>query len=265
MIEPKFVEMMNMELDGVLPEPDRVKLREYLSSDPQATDYFEGLRAALSAVDAVGQVEPPDGLNERIIEAVPFTRHHTETPRRGFSSWRQNWFSPPRLRYAAVGAFGIVLGGFLYSAVNYDSRQGSGELKITDFVGSMTQITTSDGFRQTGVFDVELDRVKGSVTLHESQEVLLAEVALDADGEIDWVIEYDANNVTLDGYRSFKHGAPEVLVGNAQLRVHQKGDSHYLVYFTRQPHPVTPIVVKIYSADQLLLEHAVSPAAKSAY
>jgi hypothetical protein len=47
MIEPKFIEMMNMELDGVLSERDRADLREYLSSSPDASEYFEGLRMQL--------------------------------------------------------------------------------------------------------------------------------------------------------------------------------------------------------------------------
>jgi hypothetical protein len=36
------------------------------------------------------------------------------------------------------------------------------------------------------------------------------------------------------------------------------------VYFTRLADAVDPLIVKIYSADRLLLEHAISPAAKSA-
>ena len=93
---------------------------------------------------------------------------------------------------------------------------------------------------------------------------MLAEVSLDAPGVIDWVIEGDDGNVSLGGYRSSDGEAGEVLARDTRMRVRQTGGSHYLVYFNRQSDTVEPLVVKIYSADQLLLEHAISPAAKSA-
>ena len=154
MIDPKFIDMMNMELDGVLPERDRARLHEYLSSDPGASAYFEGLRSALSVVDSVGQVEPPDGLIDRIIEAIPFTRRQPPIPDGGLVDRARSWFRMPQLRYAAVFVIGILLGGLFYSAITYDSRQNGGEIDINDFVGSIGHITTSERFKQTNIFVV---------------------------------------------------------------------------------------------------------------
>jgi hypothetical protein len=94
--------------------------------------------------------------------------------------------------------------------------------------------------------------------------VLLAEVALNASDDIDWVVEYDAGDVSFDGYRSFNGGTGDVVAANTEMRVHQTGETRYLLFFTRKSHSVTPFIVKIYSANQLLLEHTLSPAAKSA-
>lgn len=264
MIEPKFIELMNMELDGALPERDRTQLHEYLSSAPEATKYFEGLRAAVEAANSVEQVEPPAGLRGKILDAVPFSHPHVEAPLRGFAGWRENWFTMPRFRYAAFFVFGIAFGVLVYSAMNYDAQRGEGELNISHFLGTMKQFTSSDGFKQTRAFDVDLDRVQGQLNLHESDRLLLAEVALDASGEIDWVVEYDARDVSFDGYRSFNGGESDVTAAKTEMRVHQTGDTHYLLFFTRKSHPVTPFVVKIFSADRMLLEHTLSPAAKSA-
>lgn len=264
MIEPKFIEWMNMELDGVLPERDRVELRDYLSTNTEAADFYEGLRAALAAVDAVDDVEPPSGLSEKINDAVPYVSRYGRDPNRGFSGWREKWMVMPRLRYAAVFVFGIVFGVLVYSAINVDTRRGGEKLDISDFLGTMRHITTSDGFRRTRTFDVDLDRVRGGVSLHESDGILLAEVALDATEDIDWVVEYDARDVSFDGYRSFNGGVGDVVAGKTNTRVHQSGDTRYLLFFTRRNRPVTPFVIRIYSADQLLLEHSLSPAAKSA-
>jgi len=264
MIEPKFLEMMNLELDGVLAERDRTQLHEYLSSDPEANKYFEGLRATVAAANSVEQVEPPPGLTGKIMNAVPFAHRLREPQRRGFAGWWDIWLTMPRFRYAAVFVFGIVFGVLVYSAVNFESQRGDRELDVTELLGTMKQYTASEGFTQTGTFDVDLDRVQGRVSLHESENVLLAEVALDASDDIDWVVEYDRGELTFDGYRSFNGGAGDVSAAGTEMRVHQTGDMRYLLFFTRKGHPSTPFKVRIYSADQLLLEHTLSPAAKSA-
>ena len=272
MIEPKFIEMMNLELDGALGESDSASLHEHLSSHPEAARYFEDLRAALAAVDAVGQVESPPGLGTRIIGAVPFAGNGGRGANYGRTTWRERWLFMPRFRYAAVFVFGLFFGVLVYSAINYDNGRGGGGVDISEFLGTMRQITSADGFRQTRAIGVDFDQVRGSVSLHKSSDVMLAEVTLDSSDEIEWVVEYNAGEVTFDGYRSFNGESGNIVTANREMRVHQSGETRYLLFFTRldpsgRPDPsgtATPLTVKIYSADQLLLEQSISPAAKSA-
>ncbi len=278
MIEPKFIEMMNLELDGALGKSDHASLHEHLSSHPEAARYFEDLRAALAAVDSVGQVDPPPGLGARIIGAVPFAASGGRGADYGRTTWRERWLIIPRFRYAAVFIFGLFFGVLVYSAINYDTGRGGGGVDISEFLGTMRQITSADGFRQTRAIGVDFDQVRGSVSLHESSDVMLAEVTLDSPGEIEWVVEYDAGDVTFDGYRSFNGGSGNIVTADREMRVHQSGETRYLLFFTRLGHEgrkapsgrlapsdtASPLTVKIYSADQLLLEQTISPAAKSA-
>jgi hypothetical protein len=272
MIETKFIEMMNLELDGALGESDSASLHEHLSSHPEAARYFEDLRAALAAVDAVGQADPPPGLGTRIIGAVPFVGNGGRGTDYGRPSWRERWHFMPRFRYAAVFVFGLFFGVLVYSAINYDNGRGGNGVDISEFLGTMRQITSADGFRQTRAIGVDFDQVRGSVSLHESSDVMLAEVTLDSSDEIEWVVEYNAGEVTFDGYRSFSGESGNIVTANREMRVHQSGETRYLLFFTRldpsgRPDPsgtATSLTVKIYSADQLLLEQSISPAAKSA-
>lgn len=265
MIEPKFIEMMNMELDGVLPERDRAELRNYLSSSPLASEYFEGLRAAMAAVDTVGQVDPPEGLVDRITASVPFASRRVEAPQQGFKGWRHNLFSMPRFRYAAVFVFGLAFGALVFSAIDYDSRHGAGDLEVDDIVGTMTGITTSNELTQRDAFDVAFEEVRGTVTLDGFDRILRTDVALDASVDIEWVIEYDGQELSLDGFRRLDGAPGEVRAGDTRLRVRQSGSAQYALVFSSQRKPVKPLLVKIFSADQLLLEKTLYPAAKSVH
>jgi hypothetical protein len=263
MIEPKFIELMNVEWDGLLAEKERAELQAYLSSHPEAMKYFEGLRTVLSAVDSVGPGEPPSGLHEKIMDAVPFSRASAEVPRGHFSSWWGNWFGLPRMRYAAVFIVGVVFGVLVYTAMNYGSNRSGGGLDSSEFMGTIGKIEATHGFRQIRAFDVDLGVVQGTLSLHEAQSALVADVALDAGEEIEWIVDYNAKDVTLDGYRRSKGSEGDVLASTGEMRVQQSGDARYLLLFTKKNPLVTPFVVKIFSADRLLLEQSLSPAAKS--
>jgi hypothetical protein len=255
---------MNMELDGVLPPRHRKEFHEYLSTNSEAAKHFEALRGTVAAVDSLEPAQPPAGLNRKIAGAVPYGRYPLAGEDRGLAARLDKWFFIPRWRYAAVFGFGIIFGVLVYSAITYNTSRDSAGVDISDFLGTMKYITTADGFKQTQALRVDLDEVHGSVSLHQSDKILLTEVALETPGKIEWVVEYDADDVTFDGYRCFEGGTGDVVAAKTEMRVLQSGDTRYLLFFTRKDHPVTPIVVKIYSADQLLLEKALTPAAKSA-
>jgi hypothetical protein len=260
MIDPKFIEWMNMELDGVLPHRQGRELREYLDSHPEAQRCFEGLRATFEAMDKSPESEPPPHLFERIRAAIPFGRYQAVSPARGSAPRQGRWFIMPRLRYAAAFGFGIVFGLLVYSAISYDSGGGSGGVDNSDFWGTMKRIDSADGFTQSRVLGVDVDGVTGQVRLHESDDVLLAEVTLDSSDEIEWVMEYNADDVSFEGYRCFDGGTGDVVAAKSEMRVLQSGDTRYFLFFARKDHRVSPFVVKIYSADQLLLEEPLIPA-----
>jgi hypothetical protein len=171
----------------------------------------------------------------------------------------------PRFRYAAVFVFGIAFGVLVFSAIDYDSRHGAGDLEVDDLVGTMTDITVPSELMQRDAFDVKLEKVHGTVILDASDRVLRASVALDASGDVEWVIEYDGQEVSLDGFRRLGGAPGEVLTGESRLRVRQSGSAQYAIVFSSPGKPVKPFLVRIYSADHLLLEKTLSPAAKSVH
>lgn len=261
MIEPKFIELMNLELDGAISERDRAALHEILSGNPEAAEYYEGLRATFATISTVEPADPPAELLKRTLEAIPFARRHgRETTQGELTSRLQRWFAMPRLRYAAVFAVGIAFGIVAYATVDYGTWLQGGKLDTSDFVGTMKHGTTSTRFEQTASLDVELDPVRGAIKLHESGDILLADVALDATGKIEWAFQFDPKDMSLYGHRSDDGGAGDLVAGPAQVRVRQTGETRYLLFFNRKGDTVPPLLVKIYSADRLLLERTLAPA-----
>jgi hypothetical protein len=248
-----------MEIDGVLPPDETSALHEYLSSSPEAADYYESLKTTVSAVDATEDPGPPPHLEKRILSQIPWKRKISTATPGGLLKRPGRWFSPPVFRYAAVFCFGLVTGLLLLFAINYNGSNAGGELEQSFLSGTMRHITAEAGLKQTQDYNVDLEKARGHLSLYESNNILLTEVILETSGPIEWTLQYDSDDVVFEGYRRFEQNAGEIDVARSGMRVSQTGDARYLFFFTRRDTRVDPMVIKLFSNDRLLLEKPLVP------
>ncbi len=261
MIEPKHVEWMNMEIDGVLP-PDQVsELHKYLTSDPEAAKYYDSLKLTVSAVNATHDPGPPPYLEQRILSAGPWNKRINSSAAGSPLARFKRWFSTPKLRYATVFCFGIVTGLLLLYAINFENSDVGGDFKNSFLSGTMRQITAVEGLKQTQDHRVDLEQARGQLSLYESKNILLTEVILDVPEPIEWTLQYDKQDVVFEGYRRFDDESGNINITRSGMRVSQTGDARYLLFFTRKDSSVDPMVIKLFSDDRLLLEKSLVPSA----
>ena len=70
MIEPRTIELMNLEIDGALDGAGREELRVSLAADPRAREMFDDLRRLAHLLDTAIAVDPPAGLNAQVLAGV---------------------------------------------------------------------------------------------------------------------------------------------------------------------------------------------------
>jgi hypothetical protein len=259
MIDPSDIERMNMEIDGVLPPEEAARLHESLASSREAAAYYNGLKAAVSAVETTGDPAPPPHLETRILSRVPWRQGQAGPAPGGFFERAGRWFRPPALRYAAVFGCGIVTGLLLYFAINFNGGDAGGEFNNAYSTGTMRQITEVEGLTQTQDHRVDIDQARGQVSLYESENILLTEVLLDAPWTIRWTLQFDPKDVVFEGYRRFDNETGDIDVARSEMRVSQTGDARYLFFFTRKAPSVDPMVIRLFAADRLLLEQPLTP------
>ncbi|MDX1429420.1 MAG: hypothetical protein R3282_03985, partial [Rhodothermales bacterium] len=117
MTDSDFFELANRVIDGVESEEDREALNHVVAQSMSRRLEFEQLSAVASILDAVRPVEPPEGLRNRILAAIPKEARRAPAHARS-SFWEQiKEFTVGRpvyaLAYAAVvgllmGALGLV-------------------------------------------------------------------------------------------------------------------------------------------------------------
>ena len=149
------LELINAEIDGVLTGPQRAELNRLLLADPSVRALRDGLTRTCRALDEMPREEVPAGLHEAIVTGLPVAAPKSHGLRlTGFTS-------RPLLRYAA--AFG---GGLLVSALAFQF----GQLDSTEFGAGQLAGTIADATHAEARMIVNLDQVRGSITLAGAAE-----------------------------------------------------------------------------------------------
>lgn len=107
MANPDPVALIHAEIDGELDERGRADLARAVLADQQLRTLREDLRHLATTLDAIEPVEPPRGLLQGVLDALPHP-----APRRA-----RPWGSATRWRYAAMVA-GVLAAGALWHATS---------------------------------------------------------------------------------------------------------------------------------------------------
>jgi len=261
MLDPELVELMNLELDGLLPPERSAELRAKLAANGEAAAYFQKLGRTMEAVSAVPQLDLPAGSEERVLSSIPFGRYAARTPVGGLAARVAQLFNARRLGYAGIFAIGIVFRALVYSTISYDRSRGNAQGDNSDLYGAMSVLSPGGSFTETASVSVNAGEVHGRVRLHESDRAVLADVSLDSPGAIDWVVGYRAEELFLDGFRTLQGRTDQVSTSAGETRVAQTGSSRCLLLFSREGPAETALTISVYSADQLIFQNTLTPSA----
>ena len=261
MIDHTYIDLINGEIDGVNSPADSEKLYRFLDANEKAKTYHEVLERIVRRMEAQPQVEPPAELLDRIMATIPGARppafeHTASRETAGFFSWLREAWTRPQIRLAATFSFGFIVAAIVFTTIGYRGNSGD-PLDQYQLSGTMKTIDSSDGFEQIGALAVDLEQVHGEVRLLESESTLLADVDLDSAGEIEWVLQYDDDDVAFEGFRRFARGSSEVAAAGTEMRVTHRGDNRFLLFFSQKDDSPAPIKIQIFAADRLIYEDAI--------
>jgi hypothetical protein len=197
MIEAEYIELIQADVDGELPDGRRAELSRFLLAHPEA----RALRAELAALGAtlgrLAPAEPPADLREQVLAALP----PPSRPARGAGS---AGFST-RLRWAAAIAATALLGAVVFRIASDDQSA----VDASNLYGTMASPGTAAPVRIDQVA-VSTGQVDGTVTLLGSPQARIVEFDLAVNGPVEVVVDHDGERTRVTDL-----GQPLVIAGPA--------------------------------------------------
>jgi hypothetical protein len=260
MIEKKYIELINQEIDGVNTPQDSAKLKAYLAANPKAKSLYNDLRAASEMLNAVKEIDSPSHLKANILNAIPADKYAAREKRAPQSkpNLLENLFGflqpRPAARYAFAFSLGLFAGVLIYAALVENVHKNSMPTN-SDLYGTIALREAPGSFDAGDI--VEMNPY-GTINLKYSKDLVVAELNLQTQQEVELVFEYDPSALKFGAFSIRNQAASNtVKTSENSLRLTSFGENKYAVLFTKRIDAPAPLRLKIYSADGALLHEQI--------
>ena len=248
MIDDKYIELMNLEIDGAISEKEREELERYLESDSEALEYFNGLKSTASLLDESEQIEPPAALPETIIESN-FEKYDSADhvclssdrgSRRAFR-WR------PVFAFAA----GIIAGLFLFaSALLFVMRGPAGDEGLYGTIAALRDLPTER------YISIDGPGIDGGIRTMRSGEAIFADLTVTSRDEVTVQVAY-GEGYSFDGLRNARPSNPRISIYEKGLEIVCTGECEYIIALNIRGGTASPIEVTITSDGAVLFDERI--------
>jgi hypothetical protein len=252
MIEEHYRILIHQEIDGEIPEKDRIKLLKYLDGNPEAKSLYQNLEKTSDLLGTVPEIEPSPHLKKHIMNSIDFRTTASEKP---FSSSLASRFKTflsrpyPRLAYALV--LGIII-GFLFTSIFLGNFIRQNKIDISDLYGTIG-LKNLDAFNTVMTTPVDVSGIQGSVEVKEYRNVVAVKVSLKAHSVFDTHLSF---NPELIQFVSFKPLSPSMITLKAErnsIGVLQSHEIKYLFFFSKRTQNVPAVELMLVQRGEIVL------------
>jgi hypothetical protein len=251
-IDPKYVDLINAEIDGEISAADLARLEEYLARNADARVLRDDLSNLCAELDSVDFVEPPAHLKHVVIDTI--TRQDASRPASREGEWPVTFstlFGASVARYAMAFAAGAIL---TYTFISSDqiSRQAFDD--VTGLVGTISEPDFSADLSNQHRIDLTLTEIAGSVNLNRAGSILILDFDLASQDPIEIVADYEDRDIWFNGFAQLESDGTSIAAQTGQVTVRMEGQRRYAVYLYNASQSAATISLRFYSGGALIHE-----------
>lgn len=242
MIDPRTIELINKEVDGLLSPSESERLQKQLSGDTDATSLHRDMIALAKMLSRVEAVEPHPNLKKHILNSIPANKYSTKSRLEILGVIRRQL----NFKLAFSFAVGLFIGMLTYSFVSTnDSLKNKDALFGTIFLNQ----TDAETFKVVGEVDLNANNLEGTLVTESSGDVVLLKVVLSQLGEVAIGVEFDEQDIGFSGFRSANYSGGQFNINTNRLRFTMNGPSEVTLIFRNKTSRDSNFKIKMTSGN----------------
>lgn len=244
MIDRKYIELMNKEIDDVITEDEKKALHNYLSGNDDAKQYYNELRLTNDYLDALPEPEPSENLKKYIVNSIDFSRHSVSENRKNFWSF----LYLPKFKYAYIFTAGIIAGIIILSiytnTFNYKDTDNStsGTIGVENIKPEMIK-----------EIPLKFSDITGKIELVKTGNNFAVDANFNSSQKFDFVIKY-GTDIEFKSVNPKSASDIEFSNGENSIKTSSQGVQQYSFLFSKSGDKVSSIHIQLIKSDNIVYQ-----------
>ncbi len=243
MIDERYTELINKELDGLNTEAESKELEQFLSENDEALQYYDELLRAASALKRVEQVEPPSYLRAHILNSIRIA------PASGISrfAWIErvlNVFRQrPFPRYAIIFASGLCVGAVVFIFGSSTRQENAPD--VSELTGSMIPLSDLSHLQKIDSVSVNREGLQGTFRTLKSEGKILVDFSVASSEDIRLELSADQDELMFVGVSRISGSANDLFATGGRVIFAGITRDHSIVTFAETAAPQNALDCRI--------------------
>jgi len=262
MIQEKYIELMNGELDGVNSSEESKELFGYMDANPEARQYFQEFCEAARIFDRVEELEPPHHLRKSIMAAIDKTSHVSPAVIAKenigvMGAIKEAFRFRSQPSHAFAFAAGLLLGLVVFGAI-WQLNPSSDSLNFENLYGSInSQVEAGKGVT-SGDIAIDLPGISGSTRALYHEDNILIRLNLDSEKQVQVSFQYD-QHMACQSWRAADPSTCDMVVTGKETKLDHRGSGTYDILLLDAESIRSPIRMQILVDGIVLSDQSIEP------
>jgi hypothetical protein len=244
MIDSKYIELMNKEIDNVITKEERIKLHEYLASNEYAKGYFNELLLTNNYLNEIPDEDPSENLKKSIINSIDFNKYSPKVKSK--SSW--NYFFNPKLKLVYTFAVGLLAGLIIYGVIsNYTNKFNTEEMSGTIGLENKTVSLVKQ-------IPVKISNISGKIEITKQGNKFWLNIDLESSQKYNIIVAYP-DEVRFKNINPAPGCTFTCNIGKNNIVTSNSGIQNYSLLFSQFNLPATKLNLMISQSGKIIYNH----------
>ncbi|MDP2886243.1 MAG: hypothetical protein Q8P51_14610 [Ignavibacteria bacterium] len=249
MMEERYVESMNKEIDGLNTPSESHDLQKYLNSTSEAKKFFDDLQRTVKALQGVEEKEPPSYLRNHILNSIKFE----PTTRASQSGWigqlAETFQSRSFRRYALVFVSGLCVGILFFVFANPWREKLTDTTKLS---GSMALFPDLSHLQVVDSVHIESEGIDGAFKTYWNEGRVFVEIEVKSPEHVRVELNSDPDELVFGSIGRLAGTEGDVNVTQGKIIFTGVNSDRSIVTFSEVGYAQRPIEGRIYKGDSLV-------------
>lgn len=240
MIDKKYIELMNKEMDNVISEDEKTALHKYLSNNNDAKKYYNELLLTNDYLEALPDPEPSENLKKYIVNSIDFSRYSASDYIKSFWSFLYR----PKFKYAYIFTAGILAGIIIISIFSnsFNYKDTSGTIGVENIKPEMIK-----------EIPLKFSDISGKIELLKKGTNFTVYADFNSTQKFDFVITY-GNDVEFQSVNPKSNSNIEFSNGENSIKTTSEGVQQYRFLFSKSGNKISSVNIQLIKFDNIVYQ-----------